>query len=526
MSPGQQIRARVLFSLICVVIFAVDADTKTETDSARGSLAIPPPTATVVVVGAGMAGVAAASVLAAANVSFVVLEASNRTGGRIKAEPFGDSRVARISVETGANWIHGAGPQNPVRQLALAIRLQSALVAGGTSNLSNYVVYDDQGMRAPDSKVGPIVKKFNKAFDCCNSTSCCDWLDMPFSTAMQQCGWKTGQDGVVGDTLEWEGTASDSTLPADLMSLHGTIPDGTYAFYGADDELVVDQRPRGYASVVDVVAGPALPVFFNTKLVRVDVDCDGVRLVMQGGAVTRANAVILTLPLGVLQKDHAALFANNPLSTTQVKGLHAWTRGNFTKVFGQWAVPFWDVNVSDALASAPDPILGRVFAELHNLAHPSLLPHSNVLFLAFVEPASSVLESASESDGKAIALRWLRDMFPTKVIPDPTDFLITRHGVDPLSYMAYSTAAYSLNPAVGSLRSLAFLPLAAAACPTKPKVWFAGEAACSDFNGYTQGALESGKTEAAKVLHELGLGPAPPPSLCNRAMCPVGAGRR
>ena len=48
----------------------------------------------VIIVGAGWAGMAAADSLArAANVSFLVLEASNRTGGRVRPLAFGDPKV-------------------------------------------------------------------------------------------------------------------------------------------------------------------------------------------------------------------------------------------------------------------------------------------------------------------------------------------------------------------------------------------------------------------------------------------------
>ena len=64
----------------------------------------------VVIVGAGWAGMAAADSLARANVSFVVLESSNRTGGRSHAITFGDSSVWRGVVERGSNWVSGVAP--------------------------------------------------------------------------------------------------------------------------------------------------------------------------------------------------------------------------------------------------------------------------------------------------------------------------------------------------------------------------------------------------------------------------------
>src|SRR3954469_25112083 len=57
--------------------------------------------ADVAVVGAGLAGLAAARALRAAGKEVVVLEARDRVGGRTLNEPIGDGKV----VEIGAQWI-------------------------------------------------------------------------------------------------------------------------------------------------------------------------------------------------------------------------------------------------------------------------------------------------------------------------------------------------------------------------------------------------------------------------------------
>jgi protoporphyrinogen oxidase len=57
----------------------------------------------VVVVGAGVAGLACASALASAGVNDVlILEAGDRVGGRVRSVDFHGQ-----SIELGAQWIHG-----------------------------------------------------------------------------------------------------------------------------------------------------------------------------------------------------------------------------------------------------------------------------------------------------------------------------------------------------------------------------------------------------------------------------------
>ena len=57
----------------------------------------------VLVLGAGITGIAAARTLEVNGITnFLVLEATDRIGGRIR-----DSEYDGTNIEVGANWIHG-----------------------------------------------------------------------------------------------------------------------------------------------------------------------------------------------------------------------------------------------------------------------------------------------------------------------------------------------------------------------------------------------------------------------------------
>jgi phytoene dehydrogenase-like protein len=62
---------------------------------------------TVVVVGAGAAGLASARRLTDAGVQVVVLEARDRIGGRTWSYDFGGG----TTIDLGASWIHGTQPE-------------------------------------------------------------------------------------------------------------------------------------------------------------------------------------------------------------------------------------------------------------------------------------------------------------------------------------------------------------------------------------------------------------------------------
>ena len=80
----------------------------------------------VLIVGAGAAGIAAARRLARAGHRFVVLEASERWGGRC----FTDTRTFRIPYERGARWIY-TPDLTPFGKLATAVGLDISAAAPG-----------------------------------------------------------------------------------------------------------------------------------------------------------------------------------------------------------------------------------------------------------------------------------------------------------------------------------------------------------------------------------------------------------
>ncbi|XP_006598273.1 polyamine oxidase 1 isoform X2 [Glycine max] len=111
----------------------------------------------VIIVGAGISGIAAAKVLAENGIEdLVILEASDRVGGRIRKESFGG-----VSVELGAGWIAGVGgPQpNPVWELGVQFGLRTCF-----SDYSNarYNIYDRSGNIIPS---GIAADSYKKAVD-------------------------------------------------------------------------------------------------------------------------------------------------------------------------------------------------------------------------------------------------------------------------------------------------------------------------------------------------------------------------
>jgi monoamine oxidase len=88
--------------------------------------------ADVVIVGAGLAGLAAARSLSAAGASVVVVEARDRVGGRTLNHDIGDGKV----VEVGGQWI---GPtQDRLAALARDLGVDTFPTHAAGENLIEY----------------------------------------------------------------------------------------------------------------------------------------------------------------------------------------------------------------------------------------------------------------------------------------------------------------------------------------------------------------------------------------------------
>lgn len=496
----------------------------------------------VVIIGAGWAGMAAADHLvreASSPVSFLVLEASNQTGGRTQPMKFGDATgPGEFVIERGSNWICGYGggmagtepgypnvPKNKIYEIAHRIGLNMTFVPDGGENTK---VIQTGGHDADPS--GALRTKINHAYDCMLEKA--DAMEdseigqivkgATVREAMSSCGWKPLTD------VEWA-----FTLDMDENECNGNEDDFeaigidyTYEWWGSHDLFVIDQNPRGYARILDEMVKETLPegdprLVFNTKVVKLAYGghCDEsskltrseaeyVAVTTHDGHIFRAREVIITLPFGVLLRQHRGLFSP-PLPDNYtdlfVDGDLIKMR-NVTRIALQFPNVWWDDTLLRWVyvnQGANDTSSAGEFNQWRNMNHAKMLPGSHILFCFLGDPQSSYYEALSDDEVRARVMRYLRKKHPETVIPDPTDFFITRHGYDETRYGAFSVMGTKWRPEANSFKK----PLTD--CAGNPRIHFAGEAMCSAFSGYTHGAMQSGKEVAAMYLYERGLGPNP-----------------
>ena len=102
---------------------------------------------TVIIVGAGISGLAAAKKLKEEGFSVIVLESQDKVGGRLRT-----NRSLGVAFDEGASWIHGI-KGNPITPLAKAAGMETAFTDDDSLiiyDLGGNVISDDLYSKTED----------------------------------------------------------------------------------------------------------------------------------------------------------------------------------------------------------------------------------------------------------------------------------------------------------------------------------------------------------------------------------------
>lgn len=417
----------------------------------------------VVVVGAGMAGLAAARRLRSAGVEVTVVEARKRIGGRIHTV-----RSWPRPVDLGASWIHGART-NPLTKLAA----EAGAKTMPTSYESGEVVVDPTlrkaGLRDTNSERWDalVEKALAAASDLDNDISvraAIDRVAPATLTSLERADLALHLNALF--STEWG---------ADPLALSAwSVDEGEdYADEGEDALF-----PDGYDRLPKYLAA-GTTIRLGVQLTKVALRPNGVVLSTSAGEIT-CDAVVVTVPLGVLRAGAVAFEPGLPAAKREA--MRTLDMGVLSKTFLRFPKVFWPGDV-DWIEYLGEPTTG--WAEWVSLA-----PLNVPVLLGFNAGAKGrAVEASTDAAITAEAMAVLRSVLGSGV-PDPVATMTSRWSADPFARGSYSY--YPVGSTPEHRRALAR--------PIEGRIFFAGEATSADYPSTVHGAYLSGQRAAAEVL--------------------------
>lgn len=368
----------------------------------------------VIVVGAGLAGLGAATALRDAGAEPMVLEARDRLGGRVHT-----TRALGPPVDLGAAWIHDADG-NPLTEVAEEARLATLPAdydAVALRRRDGGTVGEAQAETAA-AALDAVLERVAAAADDAPPSA-------PLAPALAAARAAERPPPAARAPLDWMlGVELPLDLAADAAELSLAGADEGETYDGGDDLLL--EQGAG-ALVRALAAGTA--VRRGVAVRRVAHDGRGVTVTTAGGERLRAEGCVVTVPLGVLQAGGVAF--DPPLRPAAQRAVDRLGMGLLDKVLLHYPSAWWPQDAA-VLGTVGAPV-GRTVAavSLRELTGAPILS-------AFVGAGyARALERRGPQAAADAVLDRLTDGFGA-VAARPDGVRVTRWGADRWARGAYS----------------------------------------------------------------------------------------
>ncbi|MCU0753977.1 MAG: FAD-dependent oxidoreductase [Xanthomonadales bacterium] len=416
----------------------------------------------VAVIGAGMAGLAAAARLQEAGLAVTVFESRERIGGRILTD-----RSLGAAVDLGAAWIHGH-QGNPLTRMA-----REAEARTQATDWEQVAVFAD-GRRVDDARLAraeALAEDWREGLDAAGRRdSVADVLarreaDARRGVAAHDWALARARQAVAIELEYGEDMAS--------LSAQGLEADEAY---GGDDRWF----PDGFEALLEPLAED-LDLRLGQRVGAITHDAAGVLLRGDFGQY-RADAAILTVPLGVLAAGRPVL--DPPLPLRHRAALAGLGMGVLEKVVLRYPRAFWPASLHGfGVLGAPFPV------EFYNLGVAEGAPI--LVALTAGRGSRELATLPAELRGRRLHELLLRGF--GERIPAPESVIATAWHRD-----AEALGSYSVVWPGGRAADRAVL-----AEPVGSRLWLAGEHTVTDYPGTVHGAWHSGRRAARRLLQAL-----------------------
>lgn len=414
----------------------------------------------VLILGAGVAGLAAAQALLHDELDVLVLEARDRLGGRAHT----DTTFAGFPLELGAEFVHG--------ERAATWRLIDEL---GLRTV-HWNKREDSWVRLGDGRrlLMAEARTLSPAFDLSRTFELRDLPPRP----LESFGAYLERAGASLETLDYVRRAFANAAGESLRHLDATALLASLETEedGHEDFRMVD----GYGAVVEAL-GIGNEILTRSVVVKVAVIGDRVVVDTADGSRFDAAVAIVTLPLGVLQSGDIEF--DPPLPAGKLEALRALGMGPVAKLIYRFAEPLTPPEIKAVYAAGNPPMWWS----------PSVGQDTDAtVWTAFVSGDGAVeLLRLGHEDALERALESLRRELGRPGLKPLASFVVD-WTADPYARGGYS---YVKPGGFGAREQLA---------AATPPLYWAGEAAQSENRAATvHGAILSGERAAREVQRAL-----------------------
>ncbi|OCT76488.1 lysine-specific histone demethylase 1B isoform X2 [Xenopus laevis] len=435
----------------------------------------------VIVIGAGPAGLAAARQLHNFGIKVVVVEARDRIGGRV----WDEKSFKGLSVGKGAQIVNGC-INNPIAIMCEQIGIKMR-------KLREKCDLIEEGGRLTDPAIDKRMDfHFNAILDVV-----AEWRkdktqnqDVPLGEKIQEiCKAFTQESGiqfadVEEKVLQFHLGNLEYACGSNLHKVSARSWDHNefFAQFAGDHTML----NAGYSVIIDKLA-EGLDIRLKTPIRSVDYTSQEVHITAADGQTFTAQKALVTVPLALLQKG--AIQFNPPLSEKKVKAIHSLGAGVIEKIALQFPYRFWDNKIqgADFFGHIPPNCSKRgLFGVFYDMDPQG--KHA-VLMSVITGDAATSIQDLDDKQVVKQCMVILRELFKEQEVPTPIKYFVTHWAKDPWAHMAYSFVKTG-----GSGEAYDIL-----AEDIQGKIFFAGEATNRHFPQTVTGAYLSGVREASKI---------------------------
>jgi polyamine oxidase len=430
------------------------------------------PVERVLVVGAGISGLTVANALTQAGVECVVLEARDRTGGRLHTVDVGG-----CPVDMGGSWIHTPAG-NPLSAFA---RL-AGVACRSADPVPEMAGFDSgEGRRLSPSETSELLGLYLEGLPEAAGgllarlgpdASMAEAIEAFVAAAGQSPGWTRRARQML-----YAGIEAESADLAGRQSLRWMWNEREY-----DGSYFGDVPDGGYRRLVDAMASD-VDVRLGRPVSEIAVSPDGVQVATADGTVEEGTHVVVTVPLGVLKRGLPRF--SPVLPPDRRAAIERLGFGRFEKVALRFTEPFWrDAGLPHLMVFPGEPEEWMVWG----MGQDAFGGGPVLVFFVFHSDAGRL--AAAGAHAWADWALGLLAAATGRACPVPTAVAVSSWAADP-----WTAGAYTHIPPGADRADVDLLGE-----PVGGRLLFAGEHTQSARLAYADGALTSGVREAKRLL--------------------------